>query len=355
LSNIVSFDFSYSFDSRDLLIVMYIAIAIAAILLLVAFIWFICKADSLNPNEDDGDEAQTWEDLAEENRKTVKALKLIMTGIMSLYLPVSRTVFQILACSDNIVSVAQVPCRAVWSPVNAGYPKLILHAGVVATATGSGSEQDRIRRLLGLGQVRHWRWAFGLPRVSHAPCCSLRRRYTLLFIGALVMLAGFVVFVPVFTYRKIKQNIPVGSTLDPNTFYDEDGRPQPYTDAMFNEDVMKDPRQVKCPYRFLYKGYERKWCWYKVIVMVIKLALCLPIIFLFKYPVAQSLVTLAILLLYSVLSFLASPFISRTSDIMDTSGRITTFLTVSFGLLATGAYPVCDAPVCDVCDVRWWW
>lgn len=108
MSNIVSFDFSYSFDSRDLLIVMYIAIAIAAILLLVAFIWFICKADSLNPNEDDGDEAQTWEDLAEENRKTVKALKLIMTGIMSLYLPVSRTVFQILACSDNIVSVAQV-------------------------------------------------------------------------------------------------------------------------------------------------------------------------------------------------------------------------------------------------------
>ena len=174
-----------------------------------------------------------------------------------------------------------------------------------------------------------------------------------------------------------------GSTLDPDTFFDEDGHPQKYTDAMFNEDVEKDPRQVKCPYQFLYKvcvcvcvllcvtcsasrdlllpscggatapryvltctlthtahsrqGYERKWCWYKVIVMVIKLLLCLPIIFLASHPLAQGLVTLAILAVYSGLSWAASPFISRTSDIMDTSGRVTTLLTVGFGILATSA------------------
>ena len=71
--------------------------------------------------------------------------------------------------------------------------------------------------------------------------------------------------------------------------------------------------------------------------MVIKLLLCLPIIFLASHPLAQGLVTLAILAVYSGLSWAASPFISRTSDIMDTSGRVTTLLTVGFGILATSA------------------
>lgn len=85
------------------------------------------------------------------------------------------------------------------------------------------------------------------------------------------------------------------------------------------------------------QGYERKWCWYKVIVMVLKLCLCLPVMFLYNHPLYQSLVTLAVLAVYCFLSFAASPFISRQADIMDSSGRVTTLLTVIFGLIATRA------------------
>jgi len=228
------------------------------IILLICFVWFVCKADAINPDEDDGNQAQTWEELAESNRRTIKALKWIMTGIMSLYLPISRIVFQVLACDPKLVAFAH-------------------EAGISEVQTGDC-----------------WAWD----------------KYSLLFIFSLVMLAGFVIFVPIFTYKKIKDNIPVrascvcvcvcndapiaprlfvfvvvlvllvsawavvdgcmrvlcvahlglflrlpqvGSAEDPNIFYDEDGEPQPYTDAMFNEDVLKDPRQVKCPYQFLYK------------------------------------------------------------------------------------------------------
>lgn len=198
--------------------------------------------------------------------------------------------------------------------------------------------------------------------------------YVYVFIIAMVLLALFVVYLPIQTYRLIKRNIPIGSPEDPDKRFDEDGIEQKYTDDMFLYDVTHDPVQLACPFQFLYKGYDRKWCYYKVIVMVIKLLLCLPVIFLSNYPVPQTLLTLVLLAAFSGLSFYASPFVSprvahcalhsptrahvcaitphrlttprpRTShthsellfqsDKMDTSGRVTAFMTVLFGFISS--------------------
>ena len=39
------------------------------------------------------------------------------------------------------------------------------------------------------------------------------------------------------------------------------------------EELRTDPRQLKSPYLFLYKGYERQWASYKSFVTVLKLLL----------------------------------------------------------------------------------
>lgn len=49
----------------------------------------------------------------------------------------------------------------------------------------------------------------GINSIQEGDCWAWDK-YALLFIGALVMLVGFVLFVPIFTYKKIRENIPVG-------------------------------------------------------------------------------------------------------------------------------------------------
>lgn len=68
--------------------------------------------------------------------------------------------------------------------------------------------------------------------------------------------------------------------------------------------------------------------------MAFKLALIIPVVALVEQPVAQSIATLVVLLAFSGLSAYSAPFISPQSDMMDVSGRITTFFTVMFGFIA---------------------
>ena len=48
----------------------------------------------------------------------------------------------------------------------------------------------------------------------------------------------------------------------------------------YAEDLRTDPRQLKSPYLFLYKGYERQWASYKSFVMVLKLLILVPTVML---------------------------------------------------------------------------
>lgn len=85
----------------------------------------------------------------------------------------------------------------------------------------------------------------------------------------------------------------------------------------------------------MYKGYERKWSGYKVFVMVVKLALVMPIIFLWDHQLAQTLVTMGILLVFAGMSLYTTPFISPAADYMDMSGRFTGFTTVMVAMIGS--------------------
>ena len=67
---------------------------------------------------------------------------------------------------------------------------------------------------------------------------------------------------------------------------------------MYNMDLMTDPAQLKCPYLFLYKGYERRWAYYQVLVMIFKFIICIPVIIFWNNTMIQTLLTLLLLAMY---------------------------------------------------------
>ncbi|KAJ3437135.1 g protein-coupled receptor-related [Anaeramoeba flamelloides] len=136
------------------------------------------------------------------------------------------------------------------------------------------------------------------------------------FFAALTMI-GVTFYVPWLAYKLIKKNKPIPIE------FDDEGNEKVYTDKDYESDLDKD----KCPYKFLYKGYERKWAFYKVIVMVIKLLLIIPAVLLLN-QVASITVTMVILFIFAILSFVTAPFIKNADDHIDQSARITTLFTV---------------------------
>jgi len=84
--------------------------------------------------------------------------------------------------------------------------------------------------------------------------------------------------------------------------------------------------------------------------MAFKFALIVPVVALVENPVGQSIATLVVLLMFSALSAYSAPFISPQSDMMDTSGRVTTFFTGerSKRILSLATLPR-NVPFTDVC------
>lgn len=145
---------------------------------------------------------------------------------------------------------------------------------------------------------------------------------------AIFILLFFTLGLPLYTMWLIRRNKPTGSPEDPSKRYNEDGELVDYTDDMYFQDVTHNLDQVACPYSFLYKGYERRWSSYKVWVMVMKLLVVLPVVFLFEKQVAQALVTLLILIVFAAMSMFTTPFVNPHADVMDISGRVSTAATV---------------------------
>lgn len=161
----------------------------------------------------EGHEAKSWRDKAKENPKTLKFVKYTIYAGITLYLPISRTAFQLLQCAPQLAS---------------SLSKL----GVDCST--------------GTCQCSDWEY-YDAAR------------------GAAVLLILLVtVALPLYTAFLITRNKPRGSPEDPEKRYDEFGDLVDYTDDMYNDDVLKTPDQQACPYQFLYKGYERKWAFYKV-------------------------------------------------------------------------------------------
>lgn len=198
--------------------VVVFTICSVAVILLTLFIWMMCKASSMNPDAiRDGHETVSWEERASRQAKTVKAIKIILTGCISAYLPVSRTAVQIFVCD--------------------------------ATLGGALAKLD-----IGLQCTQHPVADGDLePRITCS--CADWNLYVIFQIAAGVLFLLITILLPIKCYQLIKANKPRGSKEDPDKRWDEDGTNLiDYTDAMYHQDIMTSPEQQRVPYLFLYKG-----------------------------------------------------------------------------------------------------
>ena len=108
-----------------------------------------------------------------------------------------------------------------------------------------------------------------------------------------------------------------------------------FTDEMYEDDLRTDPRQLASPYCFIYADYERRWAFYKVIVMIIKLLLAILVVALTDRVVVQTAISLVVLIVMIGFAFYSTPFLNAQADTMEISGRIANAFTVFFGLLGS--------------------
>jgi len=117
--------------------------------------------------------------------------------------------------------------------------------------------------------------------------------------------------------------------------YDETGHLMDYsTDkpkilSQYRELLAKD----KCPYSFLYRGYEYGWSSYKVFTMIYKILLIIPMIPFFTNLLLSTSVSLFIVTMYGLFSVVSTPFILPQDDWIDLSARVSAFLTIAIQVL----------------------
>eukprot|EP01083_Nonionella_stella_P262556 892671_1 len=163
----------------------------------------------------------------------------------------------------------------------------------------------------------------------HSDDCSSGLYYGLVFLSVVTLLV-YIIPSPFMFYVIIQRNKPVPSLFDA----EGNERVGGYTDADYRDDLEKD----ECPYKIVYDGYEREWAHYKVIAMVIKIILVLPVVLFVNTNqvggrnetnhdksllAAQSAWTIVVLLAYSALSTWSRPFIKDTDDQVDMVARYT--------------------------------
>lgn len=145
------------------------------------------------------------------------------------------------------------------------------------------------------------------------------------FSVAMVHFVFIGLFLPFQVYLTINKYQPKPQKYDAsgevfNLAYDKDKYLEQYKELVAAD---------KCPYNFLYAGYEYGWSAYKVITMVIKMLLIIPLIPLFVAALAPACVSLVIVFIYALCSIISSPFILPQDDWIDLSARITAVLTIS--------------------------
>lgn len=89
----------------------------------------------------------------------------------------------------------------------------------------------------------------------------------------------------------------------------------------------------KCPYNFLYSGYEYGRSIYKVVSLVVKMLLVIPVNPLISSNIASVSMSLVIVTIYAIMSTIMKPFILDQDDYIDICARVTSFLTLIIQVL----------------------
>lgn len=88
-----------------------------------------------------------------------------------------------------------------------------------------------------------------------------------------------------------------------------------------------------CPYNFLYSGYEYGKSAYKVIALVVKMLLVIPINPLINSDIASTSISLVIVAVYALMSTVMKPFLLDQDDWIDIAARVTAVLTLVIQVL----------------------
>lgn len=266
------------------------AIGALGLLMVDALLWLTWTASRIRPDLGrDGPAGNNWVRVADESPKTVRAIYWTLQTALFLYLPVSRVAIQVMACDASL-------------------------SGTLANIGLSCS----VNKETGAKECDCAGWA----------------EYPIFAAIAGLLFVVFTLGVPAFTLVMIRRNRPRGVRGHEGKVFDEDGYLVEYRDEMYHEDVTKDVNQVKCPYQFLYRGYERRWAYYKVFVMVFKLLLALPVVLLATTPSAQGAASMLLLAVFAFASLYTAPFVNPVADSMEASTRVSSFFTVLFGFVS---------------------
>lgn len=90
-----------------------------------------------------------------------------------------------------------------------------------------------------------------------------------------------------------------------------------------------------CPYNFLYSGYEYGKSGYKVISLIVKMLLVIPINPLISSTTASTSISLVIVAIYALVSTVMKPFLLDQDDWIDIAARVTAVLTLVIQILVS--------------------
>jgi hypothetical protein len=269
-------------------------IAVAALLaaigvVYVSFLWFAFSGRHLHRRADEvrqGHEAVTWAALATKRKMRVKLFTYVITACLTVYLPLTRL------CLDV----------------------------VAAAALTRSSEDDNNATSASDLVLSRFRDNAARPAIV---------------VAAVVLLLTFTIPLPWLLVRAIAENRPTGSLENPLVTHDLDGEVVPFDDKVYARLVTRDPSQLRCPYRSLYAGFEQRWSYYKVLQLLVKLALALVIVLAASADARiRGILSCAVYAIVVALSSYGTPFSDPLNNVMEISGKIAALTTCVGGALA---------------------
>ncbi|TMW56854.1 hypothetical protein Poli38472_006864 [Pythium oligandrum] len=207
-----------------------------------------------------------------QRRPFIKRVTLVLTICLSIYLPTMRLSIEIL---------------------------------------GGSSDTSVVRRRY--ENIDHWLW---------------------LQIAAIIFLATFTLPLPLLLALLVRKHKPKTLPHKPESTYNLDGDVIPMDINVYAHKIAHDPDQLQCPYRSLYEGLEREWCYYKIFQLVSKAVLVLLVLFIPGEQLRNAL-TLAVCVTVSFFTFRWKPFIDPLNDQMEICGKATALLTCIKGVLVS--------------------
>ncbi len=230
---------------------------------------------------------------AQSKSRTVWILTQLLRVATAAYIPVSRSILQLLMCTPDV-------------------GKRLADAGAGVQCTAAKNDPSALT------------------------CdCSGMAGYGFLVTFCGVVFVFFTFGLPVKLYQIIQASKPVGSRENPTKRFDDNGELVAYTDAMYQEDLLNDPRQTKSPIQPLYAPYSRNGAFWGVAGLLMKFTVVGATVLLSRSHDAQTAVNLVAVGFMLAVNFVVHPYVRPSSELMDRLGKSCLVVVSCLGLAAS--------------------